>query len=382
MATEQLEATPGIAGRPGAHASRQPPALSQWRLMRRRFVKHRLALCGAILVAAFYLVAAFADFLAYSDPARLDAQRILVPPQRVNFWSHGHFSPHVNGLIRTRDPDTFAVQYAVDPNHEIPLVLFAHGYPYRLLGLFPTDIHWIGTSEAPTESSLFLFGSDTLGRDLFSRIVVGTRTSLTIGLVGVCISLVLGVIIGAISGFYGGITDLLLQRVIEMLRAVPTLPLWLGLAAAIPSTWSVTSVYFTITLIISFVGWTELARELRGRIMTLRHEDFVLAAELCGAGPRRIMFVHMIPSCNSHIISSATLALPMMIGSETALSFLGLGLRPPAISLGVLLNGAQNIQAVALYPWLICPALPTALVVLSFNLMGDGLRDAADPYSR
>jgi peptide/nickel transport system permease protein len=165
-----------------------------------------------------------------------------------------------------------------------------------------------------------------------------------------------------------------------MLRAVPTLPLWLGLAAAIPPSWSVISVYFTITLIVSFVGWTELARELRGRIMSLRHEDFVLAAELCGARPRRIMFVHMLPSCFSHIITTATLALPTMISSETALSFLGLGLRPPVISLGVLLNGAQNIQAVALYPWLIWPAIPTALIVLAFNLMGDGLRDAADPY--
>ncbi len=349
--------------------------------MRRRFVKHRLAVCGGLVVVAFYLAAAFADFLAYSDPGKLDAQRILVPPQRVSLWSAGRFSPHVYRLVRTRNPETLVLDYSADRSVEIPVVLFAHGYPYRLFGLFPTDIHWIGTRGEPTESSLFLLGSDALGRDLFSRLVVGTRTSLTIGLVGVCISLVLGVILGAVSGFYGGIVDLVIQRVIEMLRAIPTLPLWLGLAAAIPPTWSVTSVYFTITLIVSFVGWTELARELRGRIMSLRHEDFVLAAELCGARPRRIMFVHMIPACTSHIIATATLALPTMISSETALSFLGLGLRSPAISLGVLLNGAQNIQAVALYPWLISPALPTAVIVLAFNLMGDGLRDAADPYA-
>src|SRR5581483_4702982 len=205
--------------------------------------------------------------------------------------------PHVYRLMRHRNPDTLVLEYTADHSVEIPLTLLAHGYPYRLLGIFPTDIHWIGARGAPTESSLFLFGSDALGRDLFSRLMVGTCTSLTVGLVGVCMSLMLGTVLGTVSGFYGGIVDLVVQRVIEMLRAIPTLPLWLGLAAAIPPSWSVTRVYFTITLIVSFVGWTELARELRGRIISLRHEDFVLAAELCGARPRRIMFVHMIPSC-------------------------------------------------------------------------------------
>jgi peptide/nickel transport system permease protein len=381
MPTNQLELSPAIAGQFGTPAATPPPPLSHWVLMRRRFVKHRLAVGGGLVVLAFYLVATCADFLAYSDPGKLNAQRILVPPQRVSLWSGGRFSPHVYGLLRSRNPETLVLDYTVDRSVEIPVVLFAHGYPYRLFGMFPADIHWIGTRGASTESSLFLLGSDALGRDLFSRLMVATRTSLTIGLVGVCISLVLGVILGAVSGFYGGIVDLAIQRIIEMLRAIPTLPLWLGLAAAIPPTWGVTRVYFTITLLVSFVGWTELARELRGRIMSLRHEDFVLAAALCGARPRRIIFVHMIPSCTSHIIATATLALPAMISSETALSFLGLGLRPPTISLGVLLNGAQNIQAVALYPWLIWPALPTALVVLAFNLMGDGLRDAADPYA-
>jgi peptide/nickel transport system permease protein len=381
MTANQLDLSPGtIAPRSGLAPGPAPPPPSHWVLMRRRFVQHRLAVFGGLVVLCFYLVAAFADFLSYSEPGKLNAQRILVPPQRIHFWSGGHFSPHVSALRRSRNADTLVLEYRADRSVDIPVVLFAHGYRYRLFGFLPTDVHWIGTRGAPTESSLFLFGSDTLGRDLFSRLMVGTRTSLTIGLVGVCISLVLGVILGAVSGFYGGIVDLVIQRVIEMLRAVPTLPLWLGLAASIPPSWSVTSVYFTITLIVSFVGWTELARELRGRIMSLRHEAFVLAAELCGASPRRIIFVHLIPSCISHIIATASLALPTMIGSETALSFLGLGLRPPAISLGVLLNGAQNIQSVALYPWLIWPAVPTALIVLAFNLLGDGLRDAADPY--
>lgn len=362
-------------------AEDQRPVLSQWVLMRRRFLRHRLAVFGGAVVVAFYMAAAGADFLAYSDPAKLDAQRILVPPQRVHLWAAGRFSPYVNGLIRSRNPETLSPEYVADPNVRISVVLFSHGYPYRLLGLIPADIHWIGTMGMPTESSLFLLGADSLGRDLFSRLMLGIRTSLTIGLTGVFISLVLGVILGSISGYYAGVTDLIIQRVIEILRAIPTLPLWLGLAAAIPSNWSATAVYFTITMIVSFIGWTELARELRGRILALRHEDFILAAELCGARPRRIVFVHMIPSCISHIIATTTLALPAMIGSETALSFLGLGLRSPAISLGVLLSSAQDIQAVALYPWLLWPALPTGLVILSFNLMGDGLRDMADPYA-
>jgi peptide/nickel transport system permease protein len=358
-----------------------PTVLSQRALMWRRFVSHRLAVCAGFVVIAFYLAAAFADFLAYSDPAKLDAQRLLVPPQEIRFWNHGHFSPYVYGLTRRRNPDALAVEYATDPGVQIPLVFWTHGYSYRLFGVFPSDVHWIGSQGATTESSLFLFGSDTLGRDLFSRLMVAIRTSVTIGFVGVCMSLVLGVTLGAISGFYGGIVDLALQRVVEMLRAIPVLPLWLGLAAVIPPDWSVTSVYFTITLISSFVAWTELAREVRRRVMSLRHEDFVVAAQLCGARPRRIIFVHLIPSCLSHVIATATLALSTTMSSETALSFLGLGLRPPAISLGVLLNGAKTIQAVAMYPWLIWPAIPTALVVLSFNLMGDGLRDAADPYA-
>jgi peptide/nickel transport system permease protein len=357
------------------------PIASQWTLIRRRFLRHRLAAVSAVVVVLFYVVVALADFLAYSDPTASNAQRALVPPQPIHLMEDGRLFPHVHGLIRSRDPETFDVRYARDPKATIPVTLFARGYDYRFLGMVPTDIHLIGAKGRPTESSVFLLGSDTLGRDLFSRITLAVRTSLVIGLVAVAISLTLGVVMGTISGYYGGLIDLLIQRLIEILRAIPTIPLWMGLAAAIPASWSVTAVYFSITLIIALIGWTELARELRGRIMALRHEDFVLAAELSGAGPGRIMFVHLLPSCTSHIIATTTLAIPTMIASETALGFLGLGLRPPAISLGVLLNQAQNIEALALYPWLIWPVVPTALAIMAFNFLGDGLRDAADPYA-
>lgn len=355
------------------------PVLSQWTLFRRRFLRNRLACAGALVVALFYVIVIFADFLAYSNPALSNAQRAMAPPQPIHLMSEGRFFPHVNALVRSRDPETFDVRYLPDPSTKIPVVLFAEGYPYRLFGVIETNIHLIGAQGAPTEASIFLFGSDQLGRDLFSRIMLAIRTSLMIGVAAVCVSLALGMVMGAISGYYGGIIDTVIQRLIEILRAIPTIPLWMGLAAAIPASWGITMVYFAMTLIIALIGWTELARELRGRIMALRHEDFIMAAELCGAKPSRIMFVHLLPSCTSHIIATTTLALPAMIASETALGFLGLGLRPPAISLGVLLNGAQNIQAFALYPWLMWPAAPTALVILAFNFLGDGLRDAADP---
>jgi peptide/nickel transport system permease protein len=227
---------------------------------------------------------------------------------------------------------------------------------------------------------LFLFGTDQLGRDVFSRLVLATRTSLTIGLVGVALSLVLGVLLGGISGLYGGWVDTVIQRVIEILRSIPTIPLWMGLAAAIPTAWSPEQVYFAITIIISLIGWTELARVVRGRFLALREEDFIIAAELAGASRLRIIFKHMVPSFLSHIIAAISLALPAMIISETTLSFLGLGLRPPAISWGVMLQDAQNLETLGLAPWLLVAAVPVIIVILAFNFLGDGLRDAADPY--
>ncbi|MCB0128882.1 MAG: ABC transporter permease, partial [Caldilineaceae bacterium] len=272
--------------------------------------------------------------------------------------------------------------YKPDCNIQVPLVFFTEGYRYKFLGLFPTNKHLIGVGgDFKTEETLFLLGTDIQGRDLWSRLILGTRVSLSIGLVGVALSLFLGIILGGISGYYGGYLDTVIQRLIEITRAVPTIPLWMGLAAALPRNWSVLQVYFAITLIIALFAWTDLARVVRGRFLALREEDFVAAARLAGAKPWRIIMAHMLPSFYSHIIAATTLAIPAMIVSETSLSFLGLGLRPPAISWGTLLQAAQNIQSVATTPWLLIPAVPVIVAILAFNFLGDGLRDAADPYS-
>jgi peptide/nickel transport system permease protein len=346
-----------------------------------RFRKHRLAVVSAVIVVLFYLVAIFADFLAYAPPFDTQAARSYIPPQPIHWFTEdGSFRPHVYALKGKRDMRTFKLTYAPDPSESRNVVLFAHGYPYHFLGLIPTDIHLIGVSGGNPEDALFLLGTDQLGRDVFSRLVIATRTSLTIGLAGVTLSLVLGVLLGGVSGLQGGWADTVIQRVIEILRSIPTIPLWMGLAAAVPATWSPQQVYFAITLIISLIGWTELARVVRGRFLALREEDFITAAELAGASRMRIIFKHMVPRFLSHIIAAVSLALPAMIISETTLSFLGLGLRPPAISWGVMLQDAQNLQTLGLAPWLLFAAVPVVVVILAFNFLGDGLRDAADPY--
>jgi peptide/nickel transport system permease protein len=346
-----------------------------------RFRKHRLAVVSAVIVVLFYLVAIFADFLAYAPPFDTQAARSYIPPQPIHWFTEdGSFRPHVYALKGKRDMRTFKLTYAPDPSESRNVVLFAHGYPYHFLGLIPTDIHLIGVSGGNPEDALFLLGTDQLGRDVFSRLVIATRTSLTIGLAGVMLSLILGVLLGGVSGLQGGWADTVIQRVIEILRSIPTIPLWMGLAAAVPATWSPQQVYFAITLIISLIGWTELARVVRGRFLALREEDFITAAELAGASRMRIIFKHMVPSFLSHIIAAVSLALPAMIISETTLSFLGLGLRPPAISWGVMLQDAQNLQTLGLAPWLLFAAVPVVVVILAFNFLGDGLRDAADPY--
>ncbi len=345
-----------------------------------RFKKHKLALLSLWIVAFFYLIAIFADVLAINDPQATDARRSYIPPQGIHLFDDGNFRPHVNGLKGTRDLKTFKLAYTPDPAKKLPVRLFARGYSYHLFGLIPTDIHVLGVEGGEAVDGLFLLGTDQLGRDLYSRLVVATRISLSIGLAGVGLSLLLGILLGGLSGLYGGIVDTVIQRVIEMVRSIPTIPLWMGLAAALPNTWSVTQVYFAITLIISLFGWTELARVVRGRFLALREEDFVIAAELAGASQLRIIFRHMLPSFASHVIAATSLALPAMIISETSLSFLGLGLRAPAISWGILLQDAQNVQVLAGAPWLLLAAVPVILVILAFNFLGDGLRDAADPY--
>lgn len=353
---------------------------TQWQLMWWRFRKHKLAMIAAAVVLAFYVVVVGADFFAYADPSASAAQRSYMPPQGIHVFDGGSFAPYVYGIRGKRDLRTFKMVYQADPTRKVPLELFAHGFSYKLLGLVPTDRHLLGVADGRAEQTIFLLGTDQQGRDLWSRLMYGTRTSLTIGLVSVALSLLLGVFLGGISGFYGGAVDTVIQRVIEILRSIPTIPLWMGLAAALPQDWDITRVYFAITIIISLIGWTELARVVRGRFLSLREEDFVMAAELSGCSQMRIIFRHMVPSFLSHIIAATTLALPAMIISETSLSFLGLGLRPPAISWGVLLQDAQNIQSVAVSPWLLTPAIPVILAVLAFNFLGDGLRDAADPY--
>ena len=345
-----------------------------------RFRRHRLAVASLVVVVAFYLVAIGADFLAIADPYASDARRSYIPPQAIHLFDAGSLMPHVFGLTGRRDMKTFKLSYTPDPARKLPIELFAHGYRYQLLGLIPTNIHLFGLRGAGPVDGIFLLGTDQLGRDLYSRLVVATRISLSIGLVGVTISLVLGLLLGGISGYYGGLADTLIQRLIELVRSIPTIPLWMGLAASLPNTWSVTQVYFAITIIISLIGWTDLARVVRGRFLALREEDFVIAAELAGASQVRIIVRHMLPSFASHVIAAVTLALPAMIVSETSLSFLGLGLRPPAISWGILLQDAQNIQVLAGAPWLLSAAVPVIVAILAFNFLGDGLRDAADPY--
>jgi peptide/nickel transport system permease protein len=353
---------------------------SQWQLMWWRFRNHKLAVVGGVIVLLFYVFAIFADFLAYSNPETSDAFQSLMRPQPIHWLDEG-IHPYVHPVEGTRTFETnFNRVYVADESTKIRVCFFCRGFEYKFLGLIRSDIHLIGVEGASAESSLFLLGTDKQGRDVFSRLVYATRTSLTIGLLGVVLSLVLGVALGAISGFYGGPVDSAIQRLIEILSSIPVIPLWMGLAAAMPEDWSVYQVYFALTVIISLIGWTGLAREVRGRFLSLRDEDFVMAAELAGCGSRRIIFVHIAPSITSHVIATATLSLPFMILAETALSFIGLGLRAPAVSWGVMLEQAQNIQTIALSPWLMLPVVPLIALVLSFNFLGDGLRDAADPY--
>ncbi|MEZ4707158.1 MAG: ABC transporter permease [Caldilineaceae bacterium] len=377
MATNVAD-LPGLGGAQEERIS----VASQRQLIWWRFRKHKMAMLSGVIIALFYLSALGANFLATSDPEHSDAIFNFMPPQPIKFFADGQWSPHVCAITGQRDAMTFKKVYLPDCNIRVPLVFFTSGFEYKFLGLWKTDLHLIGVGDGyKSEETLFLLGTDVQGRDLWSRLMVGTRVSLSIGLVGVALSLLFGIVLGGVSGYYGGYLDTVIQRLIEITRAVPTIPLWMGLAAALPREWGVLQVYFAITLIISLFAWTDLARVVRGRFLALREEDFVAAARLAGAKPWRIIFAHMLPSFYSHIIAAVTLAIPAMIVSETSLSFLGLGLRPPAISWGTLLQAAQNIQSMATTPWLLLPAVPVIVAILAFNFLGDGLRDAADPYS-
>lgn len=351
-------------------------AASQWQLMWRRFRRHKLALYSWAVLVVLYTMVFFCEFVSpYLPNQRFEA--VQCQPMQVRFVdAEGkfHFRPFVYGY----EKHLLRRIYIPDPEQKLPIKFLTHGAKYRFWHLFESDIHLFTAGEG---GYIHLLGTDKLGRDLFSRIIYAGRISLTIGLIGVTLTFFFGILLGGIAGYYGGIVDNVIQRVIEILLCIPQLPLWMALSAALPTSWSGISVYFGITIILSFLGWTGLARVVRGKFLSLREEDFVVAARLCGASQARIIFLHMLPSFLSHVIASATLAVPGMILGETALSFLGIGLRAPIVSLGVLLQDAQNYQAVAMTPWLLLPGGFVIIVVLAFNLLGDGMRDAADPYS-
>jgi peptide/nickel transport system permease protein len=355
-----------------------------WKLMWWRFRKHKMALVSVGVLLLFYLVGIFCEFVAPYDAGQYFIKYKLAPPSKIRIRdAEGNFHwPFVYKIERSRDPETFRNIYTEVTEIRYPVQFFVHGTEYEMWGLFTTDRHLFGLPVPHEEQGVFLVGADRLGRDVFSRLCYGARISLSIGLVGVFLSLTLGIFLGGISGYYGGRADMVIQRTIEFIRSVPHIPLWMALSAALPADWPVVRLYFGITVILSLIGWTWMARVVRGRFLALREEDFVMAARLAGSSERRIILRHMVPSFLSYIIASLTLAIPNMILAETGLSFIGLGLRAPAISWGVLLQEAQNVRSLALAPWVFAPAFFVVTAVLAFNFVGDGLRDAADPYAR
>lgn len=354
---------------------------TQFQLMWWRFRRHKLAIFGSVILVFFFLIMVFAEVIAVVGPTTRDPDYVLGPPQWPHFFDDDgqfHLQPFVYGATTERDPVTLGLKVAQDRDIRYDLRFFIKGEPYKLFGLIPWDVHLVGVEE----DVLHLFGTDDLGRDIFSRIMYATRVSLSIGVMGVMISFVLGLVLGGISGFFGGRIDFVIQRITEFIRSIPTLPLWMAISAAVPKEWTALQVYFAITVILSFIGWTHLARRIRGKLLSLRNEDFVVAARLAGSSNGRIIFRHLLPTFLSYIIVDLSVSFPYMILGETSLSFIGLGLRPPIVSWGTLLQAAQNIRTIALYPWMFIPSLFVIVAVLAFSFVGDGARDAADPYAR
>ena len=354
--------------------------LSQRQLVWRKFKRHRVAQFCLYLLIVFYGLAIFAEFFAPHGAFERHTDYLFAPPTPLHFVdSNGsiHLRPFVYKVENELNLETFQREYVEDTSEKYFIKLLVRGEPYQLLGFLPTDFHLFGVDEPGV---FFLFGTDGLGRDLLSRMLLGARTSLFVGLIGLAIGFVLGLFFGGISGYYGGGIDNLVQRLIEFLQSLPTLPLWMALAALVPPEWSPIQVYFGISLVLATVGWTGLARVVRGKLISLREEDYILAATLSGVSERAIIMRHLLPGFTSYLIVHLTLAIPRMILGETALSFLGLGIQPPAVSLGTLLQDSQNVQTVTLNPWLLYPGAVVVVIVIAFNFLGDGLRDAADPY--
>jgi peptide/nickel transport system permease protein len=378
----ELKTAPAPEGELTSKDEERISVASNWKLVWWRFRKNRLAVASALALLLFYAVVLVPDFFANQDPEATDAALAFIPMQWISVFGSTGFVPSVPEVVGKRNSVTLKMEWVRDETARIPIALFVRGYTYRVLGLFEANLHLIDAKDPQSKGRPHFFGTDRLGRDQWSRMMFGTRTSMTVGLVAVALSTILGVLLGGVSGYFGGWIDMVIQRFIEILQSLPTIPIWLMMTAALPQDWRPERVFFAITIILAFIGWTTLAREIRGRFLSLREEDFILSAELAGCSHLRIILRHMVPASTSHIIAASTLAIPVMIISETSLSFLGLGIRPPAISWGVLLQEAQNIQTVALAPWLMLPGLVVILAVLAFNLVGDGLRDAADPYGQ
>ncbi|MEY9200521.1 peptide/nickel transport system permease protein [Sinorhizobium fredii] len=351
---------------------------SQLRLMWWKFKRHKVALASGIFLAVLYVMILICEFLAPYNLHTRNMNFIYAPPQRVHFFHEGDFvGPFVYGRTMQLDMDTLKRNYTDNRADVQPIRFFCRGDSYRFWGLFESNLHLVCPAE---NGQMFLLGSDRLGRDVLSRIIYGARISLTIGLLGITVSFVLGIVIGGLAGYHGGVFDLVVQRLIEVLQSIPSIPLWLSLAAIMPATWSPILIYLGITVILGLLDWTGLARAVRSKLLALREEDYVLAAQLMGAKSSRIIGRHLVPGFMSHLIATATISIPGMILGETALSFLGLGLRPPITSWGILLTEAKSVSVIAFYPWLLFPTIPVILVILAFNFLGDGLRDAADPY--
>jgi peptide/nickel transport system permease protein len=351
---------------------------SQWRLMWWKFRRHRVAVASGAILLFCYASMLIAEVIAPYHLETRDQRHIFAPPQGIHLFHDGAFvGPFVYGYRQRLNMESMQREYTADPERVQPLRFFCRGDPYMFWGWAAAEWHLVCPAEGGT---FFLFGSDRLGRDVMSRMIYGARVSLTVGLIGITISFLIGIVLGGVSGYYGGWVDTVIQRGIEIIRSLPELPLWMALSAALPVTWDPLLIYFGITIILGLLDWPGLARAVRSKLLSLREEEFCVAAQLMGASPARVIGRHLLPSFTSHLIASASLSIPAMILGETALSFLGLGLRPPIVSWGVLLNDAQNINVVAIYPWLMLPVAPVVVIVLAFNFLGDGLRDAADPY--